>query len=152
MLSTRRRTNPTKTLLESLLITLPLIGPVIAKLYRYDRFDSENLQIAPYFAKVECFCFEEQKLLAGEEVDLPLFFFIDKDFVDDPTMGNLDDIVLSYTFFRSVTVILFFYTHLSPYRARRNKQGHLEPDASEDVVDKSMGWSNYGKAETREQP
>lgn len=59
-------------------------------------------QIAPYFAKVECFCFEEQKLLAGEEVDLPLFFFIDKDYAEDRSMADLDDIVLSYTFFRSV--------------------------------------------------
>ena len=40
-------------------------------------------QIAPYFAKVECFCFEEQKLLAGEEVDMPLLFFIDKDVLDE---------------------------------------------------------------------
>ena len=54
--------------------------------------------MAPYFAKVECFCFEEQRLLAGEEVDLPILFFIDRDFVDDPTMRNVDDVVLSYTF------------------------------------------------------
>ena len=57
-------------------------------------------QIAPYFGKVECFCFEEQKLLAGEEVDMPLLFFIDKDMLDDPACRNLDDVVLSYTFFR----------------------------------------------------
>lgn len=54
--------------------------------------------VAPYFAKVECFCFEEQRLLAGEEVDLPILFFIDKDFVDDPSMRYIDDVVLSYTF------------------------------------------------------
>ena len=60
-------------------------------------------QVAPYFAKVECFCFEEQKLLAGEEVDMPLLFFIDKDILDDPACRNLDDVVLSYTFFRFVT-------------------------------------------------
>lgn len=54
--------------------------------------------VAPYFAKVECFCFEEQKLLAGEEVDLPILFFIDRDFVDDPSMRDVDDVVLSYTF------------------------------------------------------
>lgn len=35
-------------------------------------------------------------------------------------------------------------------RARRNKHGQLEPDADEDVVDKSMGWSEYSKAEPRE--
>lgn len=70
-------------------------------------------RIAPYFAKVECFCFEEQKLLAGEEVDLPVFFFIDADVLDDPTTKGVDDVVLSYTFFS----------------ARRNeKNGQLEPD------------------------
>lgn len=57
-------------------------------------------QIAPYFSKVECFCFEEQKLLAGEEVDMPLLFFIDKDVLDDPACRNVDSVVLSYTFFR----------------------------------------------------
>lgn len=57
-------------------------------------------KVAPYFSKVECFCFEEQKLLAGEEVDMPLLFFIDKDILDDPACRNVDDVVLSYTFFR----------------------------------------------------
>lgn len=28
----------------------------------------------------------EQKLLAGESVDMPVFFFIDPDFVEDPAM------------------------------------------------------------------
>lgn len=59
---------------------------------------SAAMQIAPYFAKVECFCFEEQRLLAGEEVDLPVFFFIDRDFVDDPLMKDVREVTLSYTF------------------------------------------------------
>ena len=57
-------------------------------------------QIAPYFSKVECFCFEEQRLLAGEEVDMPILFFIDKDMLEDPSCRHVDDVVLSYTFFR----------------------------------------------------
>ncbi|GAA5961356.1 hypothetical protein JCM3765_004387 [Sporobolomyces pararoseus] len=67
--------------------------------------------IAPYFAKVECFCFEEQRILAGEEVDLPVFFFIDRDFVDDPLMKDVREVTLSYTFFR----------------ARRDSHGNLVP-------------------------
>lgn len=56
---------------------------------------------APYFSKIQCFCFEEQRLAAGEEVDMPVFFFIDPDFVHDPLMRNVDDIILNYTFFRA---------------------------------------------------
>jgi cytochrome c oxidase assembly protein subunit 11 len=56
-------------------------------------------QVAPYFSKIQCFCFEEQRLNAGETVDMPVFFFIDPDFVKDPAMKGIDTITLSYTFF-----------------------------------------------------
>ena len=55
--------------------------------------------VAPYFSKIQCFCFEEQRLNAGEIVDMPVFFFIDPDFADDPAMAKVDTITLSYTFF-----------------------------------------------------
>ena len=58
-------------------------------------------EAAQYFNKIQCFCFEEQKLAAGEEIDMPVFFFIDPDFASDPAMRNIDDIILHYTFFRA---------------------------------------------------
>jgi cytochrome c oxidase assembly protein subunit 11 len=54
---------------------------------------------AAYFNKIQCFCFEEQTLGANEYVNMPIYFYIDKSFVDDPSLKNLEEIVLSYTFF-----------------------------------------------------
>jgi cytochrome c oxidase assembly protein subunit 11 len=54
-----------------------------------------------YFNKIQCFCFEEQRLRGGEEVDMPVFFFIDPEFAEDPLMAEVKEIVLSYTFFNS---------------------------------------------------
>ena len=54
-----------------------------------------------YFNKIQCFCFEEQRLNPGEEVDMPVFFYIDPDYVSDPFLADTDEITLSYTFFES---------------------------------------------------
>ena len=53
-----------------------------------------------YFHKVQCFCFEEQRLLGGEELDLPVFFYLDPEFAKDPQMVGVDSLTLSYTFFQ----------------------------------------------------
>lgn len=54
-----------------------------------------------YFNKIQCFCFEEQQLNPHEQVDMPVFFYIDPEFVDDPKMEYVDEIILSYTFFQA---------------------------------------------------
>ncbi|KAH8599420.1 cytochrome oxidase-like protein assembly factor Cox11 [Bisporella sp. PMI_857] len=56
-------------------------------------------QVAQYFSKIQCFCFEEQRLNAGETVDMPVFFYIDPDFVNDINMRGIEQVTLSYTFF-----------------------------------------------------
>jgi len=40
-------------------------------------------------------------LKAGEQVDMPVFFYLDPDISSDPQMADIDSITLSYTFFAS---------------------------------------------------
>ena len=54
-----------------------------------------------YFNKIQCFCFEEQRLGAREEIDMPVFFFIDPELLEDPAMQGVTNITLSYTFFKT---------------------------------------------------
>jgi len=54
-----------------------------------------------YFNKIQCFCFDQQRLRPMEEVDMPVFFYIDPTFADDPQMNGIENIVLSYTFFKA---------------------------------------------------
>ncbi|KAF8674383.1 hypothetical protein HU200_048214 [Digitaria exilis] len=58
------------------------------------------MKAAIYFNKIQCFCFEEQTLLPGEQIDMPVFFYIDPEFETDPKMEGVNNIVLSYTFFK----------------------------------------------------
>ncbi len=64
------------------------------------------LNVAPelasrYFTKIECFCFKEQVLAAGQTVEMPVTFFIDPKIVEDEDTKSISEITLSYTFYRA---------------------------------------------------
>jgi cytochrome c oxidase assembly protein subunit 11 len=56
-------------------------------------------RVAPWFNKVECFCFQEMVLQPGESRDLPVTFFLDADMATDATLKDIEAVTLSYTFF-----------------------------------------------------
>jgi cytochrome c oxidase assembly protein subunit 11 len=56
-------------------------------------------QAGAYFNKLQCFCFTDQRLAAGERMDMPVAFFVDPAIANDPDLKGLGSITLSYTFF-----------------------------------------------------
>ncbi|MDA0763606.1 MAG: cytochrome c oxidase assembly protein [Proteobacteria bacterium] len=52
------------------------------------------------FMKVDCFCFVEQTIQPGEEIKMPVSFYVDPSIEDDKNFQNLSEITLSYTFFK----------------------------------------------------
>ena len=64
-------------------------------------FNVTPAKAGQYFNKVECFCFTEQQLKAGGEIDMPVTFFIDPAIADDPNLNEVTTITLSYTFFET---------------------------------------------------
>lgn len=82
------------------------------KLVKYEainRFDQPtyaraSFNVAPgragaYFNKVECFCFTDTTLNPGDDMEMPVVFFVDPEFVNDPDLKDVKTITLSYTFF-----------------------------------------------------
>ena len=52
-----------------------------------------------FFIKIDCFCFEEQILMPGERVTMPVTFYVDPEIVDDKDGKHIEEITLSYTFY-----------------------------------------------------
>jgi cytochrome c oxidase assembly protein subunit 11 len=53
----------------------------------------------PYFSKINCFCFTEQRLKPGESRELPVVFFVDPELIKDREQDGLNTITLSYTMY-----------------------------------------------------
>lgn len=63
-------------------------------------FNVTPYQAAPYFFKIECFCFTEEKLGPGQSARMPLVLYVDQQMLKDQNTKMMRSITLSYTFFR----------------------------------------------------
>ena len=57
------------------------------------------LTVGAYFQKINCFCFTEQRLKAGETREMPVVFYVDPALIKDTDHATLDTITLSYSFY-----------------------------------------------------
>jgi cytochrome c oxidase assembly protein subunit 11 len=55
--------------------------------------------VGGYFAKINCFCFTEQRLKPYERRDMPVVFYVDPALVGDSEQDDLNTITLSYTMY-----------------------------------------------------
>ncbi|XP_011497024.1 PREDICTED: LOW QUALITY PROTEIN: cytochrome c oxidase assembly protein ctaG [Ceratosolen solmsi marchali] len=88
---------PGETALAFYTATNPTDVPIVG----ISTYNIVPFEAGQYFNKIQCFCFEEQFLAPHENVDMPVFFFIDPEFTEDPKMEHVNELVLSYTFFEA---------------------------------------------------
>ena len=67
--------------------------------YGVASFNVSPSSFGKYYSKLGCFCFEKQELKAGEKATYVMTFYLDPELVNDPTVKNLQDVTMSYTFF-----------------------------------------------------
>jgi len=86
------------------------IGEVVTVFYRVTNqaarattgtaaYNVAPLTVGGYFQKINCFCFTDQTMAAGEKREMPVVFYVDPALAADNENDGLKSITLSYTFY-----------------------------------------------------
>lgn len=75
-----------------------------------------------YFSKIQCFCFNQQMLNPKEELQMPLYFYLEPEINDDPAMEKKDRITIVYKFIRSKTQDLARLAEEELERVKKSKR------------------------------
>ena len=56
-------------------------------------------QTGQYFQKLQCFCFDDQTIAAGQTIQFPVQYFVAPEMAGNAETDGVDEITLSYTFY-----------------------------------------------------
>lgn len=54
-----------------------------------------------YFSKIQCFCFNQQVLNSKEELQMPLYFYMEPEIDNDPLLRGVREIKIIYKFYKA---------------------------------------------------
>jgi cytochrome c oxidase assembly protein subunit 11 len=98
------RFTPEKNSIEAKLGEVVTVDYIVTNLAARETLGVAAYNVAPlnygaYFQKINCFCFNEQRMKAGETRHMSVVFYVDPDMAKDPDVQMRDTITLSYTFY-----------------------------------------------------
>lgn len=98
------RFTPEKNSIEVKLGEVITVDYIVTNLAARETLGVAAYNVAPltygaYFQKINCFCFNEQRMKAGETRHMTVVFYVDPEMAKDPDTLTRDTITLSYTFY-----------------------------------------------------
>jgi cytochrome c oxidase assembly protein subunit 11 len=98
------RFTPEKNSIEAQLGEVITVDYIVTNLTARETLGVAAYNVAPlnygaYFQKINCFCFNEQRMKAGETRHMSVVFYVDPEMAKDPDVQMRDTITLSYTFY-----------------------------------------------------